>query len=471
MNRREALRTLGSLPILTTGPLLLTELGCSKHETSTRQTSSPLQTHAPEVTVRNEPSNFDASAAALLEEICVRGSRYFFDQADPGTGLVLDRAPVDGVARNLPRPLASTAATGFGLGVLCVAAERGYLPRTACEQRILTTLEFLARRAQAEHGFFAHYLDAKTGNALYPVEFSSMDTALLLAGVLQARHTLNSSRAETLANEIYSRVDWPWMLDRAASPGAQTLAMTWRPDAGFSPDRWSSYSECLLMYLLAIGAPRHPLPRESWDAIERSTYDFGGIRFISSYGALFIHQYLHVWTDLRGRRDRYADYVQNSVLAIRAHKTWCMLQHGRFSWIDERTWGFSASDTVHGTYSAWAAPPVVGNWDGTLSPHAAGGSLTLLPEESIVVLKTMREHHPRCFGRYGFVNAFNPGANNGAGWFDSDVIAIDLALTILMAENLRTYSVSALSTRAPELRSAIRVVGLLPEGAAGQGYS
>ncbi len=283
----------------------------------------------------------------------------------------------------------------------------------------------------------------------------------LLAGALHARRYLNSSIADQLASTIYERVEWPWMLGVAAHSSTKeaTLSMGWLPESGFLNGRWDSYSECLLMYLIAIGSPTHPLPEQSWNAIARNTFDYGGIRFLSSFGALFIHQYLHVWADVRGLHDGYTNYFENSISAVRAHKTWCMLQHGRYPWVDERVWGFSASDTKRSTYMAWAAPPEVGDWDGTLAPHAAGGSLPLMPEECIVVLKAMREHHPRCFRKYGYVNAFNPGADNGNGWFDTDVIASDLALTMLMAENHSTGSVRADFMRNPEIRHALAATG------------
>jgi hypothetical protein len=215
------------------------------------------------------------------------------------------------------------------------------------------------------------------------------------------------------------------------------------------------------MYLMAIGSPSHALPEASWDAITRNTDDFGGIRFISSFGALFIHQYPHVWLDLRGTHDRYANYFQNSVSAMRAHKTWCMLQHGKFDWIDERVWGFSASDTPRKTYAAWGAPPVVGQWDGTLCPHAAAGGLALLPEESVVALKTFRSLYPKSWQRYGFVNAFNPGSPDG-GWYDPDIIAIDLGLSMLMIENQQSEGVWTACRRIPEIQTAMRAVGLTP---------
>ena len=466
------LRVLGSVPVVAAGAALLPQAGCR----------SPLETafspvadrpHHPVAPVANHTTNFDSSAAALLEEISERGSHFFLEKSHPSTGIVLDRAPAGGQDAGSLAPPGSIAATGFGISALCVAAEHGFVSPAECERRILRTLEFVAHRVPHEHGFLPHYLDARTGALAPGSEYSSIDTALFLCGALHARRFLNSARADALASEIYGRVDWPWMQGQPATPAspaampgagaartqAATLCMGWLPQSGFLQSRWDSYSECMLMYLLAIGSPTHPIAPDVWGQIERNTYDYGGIRFISSFGALFIHQYLHVWVDMRNMHDGHADYFQNSIAAIRAHKTWCMLQHGQYPWIDERTWGFSASDTAHQNYAAWAAPPVVGSWDGTLAPHAAGGSLPLIPEECIVVLKAMREHHPRCFGRYGFVNAFNPGANGGHGWFDRDIIASDLALILLMAENQRTGAVRSTFMRNPEIGRAMEAVG------------
>ena len=354
------------------------------------------------------------------------------------------------------QPLASIAATGFGLSALAIASAHGYLPAGACAQRIETTLQTVARRLPHQHGFLPHYVNAHTFEILAPQEYSSIDTALLLAGALHAGRALNSSRIDALVRKIYERVDWGWMTNHG-----DTLSMGWEPGRGFQSARWNSYSECIFMYLLAIGSPTHPLPASSWDAVTRNTYDYGGIRFVSSFGALFIHQYPHLWVDLRSVRDRYVNYFQNSIFAMRAHKTWCMLQHGKFDWIDERIWGFSASDTPRGAYSAWAAPPVIGDWDGTLSPHAAAGGLVLMPEECIVSLKTFRSLYPKSWTRYGFVNAFNPGSPDG-GWYDTDTIAIDLGLSMLMVENLLSNSLWTLSRQIPAYERSMKAVGFYP---------
>lgn len=457
MNRREALANLGVLPVIAAAAPLLGLSGCknaNEREASTRKSEERVHPHR---AVVDQPSNFDPEGKRLLEEVSERSAHYFFDQADPDTGLVYDRARADGGSNTRTRPLASIAATGFGLSALCVASNRGFLPQCLCEERIMRTLMTVARRVPHQHGFLAHYLNAKTCGLLDPEEYSSIDTALFLAGALHAAQFINSREADAAMAEIYRRVDWPWMTNAGA-----TLVMGWAPESGFQNIRWDSYSECLLMYLLAIGSPTHPLPASAWQGIQRNTYDYGGIRFISSVGALFIHQYPHIWLDLRGLHDGHTDYFQNSISAMRAHKTWCMLQHGRFSWIDERTWGFSASDTPRESYSAWGAPPEIETWDGTLAPHAAGGGIALMPEECVTVLKAIRDHHPKAFQRYGFVNAFNPGAS-AAGWYDPDIISIDLGLTMLMIENQRSGSIRTTGNQIPALASAMTQVGFVRE--------
>ncbi len=238
-----------------------------------------------------------------------------------------------------------------------------------------------------------------------------------------------------------------------------TLSMGWTPEDGFLRYRWDNYSESALMYLIAVGSSAHPIPATSWDAIRRNFLDYGGIRFITSYGALFIHQYAHVWCDFRGVHDRYTNYFENSIAATRAHKIFCMQMHGDCPWMNERVWGFSASDNRHGGYTAWAGPPSMNHPDGTLAAHAAGGSLPFLAPECVAVLKAIREEYPQTWGRYGFVDAFHPGFK----WYDPDVIGIDLGLTMLMAENLRSGSVWKHFMSNQTIRQAMREVGFQPE--------
>jgi hypothetical protein len=389
------------------------------------------------------------SEVSLLEEIQFGAAKYFYERADKSTGLNYDRSRSTGES-SPNNHSASTAASGFALSAFTVAAERGYLSPGKCEQRMLLILDFYANHIEHEHGFFYHYTDVANGHRIDKTELSSIDTALFLCGVLHASQYLNSAAADALARQIYHRVDWEWMLNHR-----NTLAMGWTPEEGFLSVHWDSYCESTIMYLLAIGSPTHPIPATSWRNVKRDQIDYGGIRFITSYGALFIHQYSHIWCDFRGVRDSYANYFENSVAATRAHKTFCVKYNGSFPWIDESVWGFSASDSPSGIYTVWAGPPMMNFPNGTLAPHAAGGSLPFLGNECLTVLKQMREIHPLCWTRYGFVDAFHPGV----GWYDPDVIAIDLGLIMLMAENLRSGSIWSLFMRNREITGAMRAVG------------
>jgi hypothetical protein len=249
--------------------------------------------------------------ASLLDEIERRACRYFWEQADPGTGLVRDRARLAGPDG---REVASIAATGFGLSALAIAHARGYLPKADAEARAARTLEHLVRDGGHERGFFYHFLDMKTGRRAWTSEISSVDTAWLLCGALHAREHFQTPAIRRAADELSARVDWNWMRN-----GADTLSHGWTPECGFIPYRWDTYAEQLAMYLLALGSAGRPLPASAWDAWKRPERNYNGITWIGSDTPLFTHQYSHAWFDFRGKRDRYADYFENSRRATEAH--------------------------------------------------------------------------------------------------------------------------------------------------------
>ena len=385
---------------------------------------------------------------ALLDEIERAAFRFFWEQASPATGQVKDRARASGEDS---RRMSSIAATGFGLTGLCIADRRGYAPREDLRSRVLVTLRFLARDMPHEHGFFYHFVDMETGARWDRCELSSIDTALLLAGVLTCRqHYASDPEIPALATEIYERMDWPWFLD-----GGETLSMGWSPESGFLKVRWDHYCELLMLYLLGLASPTHPLPASCWTAWRRPRRSYGGYEYISGAPTLFTHQYSHAWFDFRGVRDRGVDWFENSVTATRAHKAFCLDLSGRFPTFSEDLWGFSASDSAKG-YVSWGGPPLDGPVDGTLVPCAAGGSLPFLPEDTLRVLRTIRTRHgAQAWGRYGFVDAFHPGN----GWTNPDVLGIDQGITMLMAENHRTGFVWDTFMRDPAMRGAMRTAG------------
>jgi hypothetical protein len=396
---------------------------------------------------------------AFINDLQQRSFRYFWEQADPNTGLVPDRARMDGSA--LPeshRDVASIAATGFGLTALCVAADRGWVQRSRAIERARTTLRFFDSRAFHQRGWFYHWLDAKTGDRRWNSEVSSIDTALLLAGVLTVKQCFsNDAEITRLATRIYHRVDFRWMLNGHPL----LLSHGWKPETGFLKPRWDTYSEDTILYVLAIASPTHPIPTASWYALWRDRYRYEGHRYFTTIGVpLFMHQYSHAWIDYRNRRENRGDridYFQNSVAATLAHRAFCMTLAHEFPAYGPNVWGITASDSAKG-YLAWGGPPRDPDIDGTIVPSAAGGSLMFTPELATTALRTMHERWgSKIYGKYGFVDAFNPKTN----WTDTDVIGINAGIILLSAENMLTGDVWRWFMQNREIPRALDRIGLV----------
>jgi hypothetical protein len=376
--------------------------------------------------------------------------RYFWEQASPATGLVKDRCNLRVNSDN--GVVASIAATGFGLTALCVADQEGFVLRDQAVERVATTLRSLWKKLPNHRGFFYHWANINTGERIWDSEISSVDTAILLCGVLSCREHFNVKEITQLANDIFSRVDWTWL-----SEDTTLLAHGWTPEFGFLPVRWDYYSELMMMYLLGLGSEAHPLRPDAWNAWKRLIFEYDGMRYIGSFAPLFVHQYSQAWFDFRGKRDRYTDYFQNSVIATDAHRKFCIELGSQFSSYSEDLWGITASDSERG-YVIWGGPPATGPIDGSVVPSAAAGSLPFLPDPTLRVLRNIRERYERAWSRYGFVNAFNPLKN----WYDTDAVGIDTGITMLMAENLRTGFIWKTFMKTPEAIRGMERAGFVP---------
>jgi hypothetical protein len=405
-------------------------------------------------------ANFRTSSdEAFVDDLERRSFRYFWDQADPETGLVADRARADGSQLDQDHQnVASTASTGFGLTAICIARDRGWIDRAQARERTLNTLRFFASRAFHKNGWFYHWLDAKTGERRWNSEVSSIDTALLVGGVLTSRQCFpDDIEIRKLATQIYERMDFRWMLN--GDP--LLLSHGWKPETGFLKSRWDTYSEDAILYMLAIGSPAHSISAGSWYAFWRDRYRYDDYRYFTTIGVpLFMHQYSHAWIDFRNRREVRGDridYFANSVQATLAHRKFCLDLAGEFSAFGPNMWGITASDSAKG-YLAWGGPPRDPAIDGTIVPSAAGGSLMFTPELSVAALREMRTRYgDRIYGKYGFIDAFNPQT----GWIDTDVIGINVGIILLSAENMRSARVWRWFMQNPELPRAMDKVGLL----------
>jgi hypothetical protein len=422
------------------GCLSLTTLGIlPAHATDKSKTANPLLGPDPaSPSLRDDP---------LLEELERGAFRFFWEQANPETGLVRDRF-------NVRKPdkseQASIAATGFGLTALCIGEKREYISRPESLRRVLDTLRFLWKKLPHHRGFFYHWANVNTGQRIWDSEVSSVDTAILLCGVLMCRQHFPNAEIHELASSIYNRVDWNWL-----SEDTPVLPHGWTPEGGFLQYRWDNYSEMMMMYLLGLGSGAHPLPAKAWDSWKRSNFEYNGIRYIGSFAPLFIHQYSQAWFDFRGKRDRYADYFRNSIVATDVHRRFCLDLANQFPDYGDDLWGISASDSKNG-YVVWGGPPSSGPIDGTVVPCATGGSLPFQPQATMRVLRNIKDRYGRwTWSDYGFVDAFNPLTN----WYDTDVIGIDAGITMVMAENARTAFVWDTFMKNPEATRAMDRAG------------
>lgn len=371
---------------------------------------------------------------AFLEDLSRRAFLYFWEQADGSTGLVLDRARSDGNQRKgRSHNVASMAATGFGLTALCIAFERRWKNPNEVRERVRTTLRHFAYEQAQRFGWFYHFVDRGTGDRVWNCELSSIDTALLLAGVLTAQECFGSDpEIPRLAQTIYERVNFQWMLD----PVTQCLRMGWKPEAGFLRSAWVAYRENMILNLLALGSPTHPLPASTWYRFRRDPIAFENYEYIGR-GGIFTHQFPQAWLLLKNLRDGppyEIDYFHNSAIATRAHRAFCLSLRSMYPSFSENLWGVTASDSNIG-YVTWGRSMLRRYFDGTIVPCAAGGSLMFTPDICLPALRFMHDNFGGLiYGRYGFADAFHPQTR----WVSPDVLGIDLGITLVSAENLRS---------------------------------
>lgn len=427
----------------------------------------------------------------FLSDLQHRTFDYFWDYSDGERGLTRDRAP--------RRTFASVAAIGFALTAYPIGVERGFITRSEAIDRTWKTLSFLANAPQSTHatetigyrGFVYHFLSLDTGYRFKSVELSSIDTALLMAGVLFCREyydqDLPSEKAiRKLAEQLYERVEWTWMQQPSG-----LISHGWRPEKGTLPHAYRGYNEAMILYLLALGSPTYPIAPNAWEAF---TSSYVWARFYGqahvNFGPLFGHHYSHLWIDFRGIRDAYMktmgiDYFENSRRATLAQRAYAIANPKGWQGYGAQIWGLTACDGPANinlpyldrqqrffTYTARGASALKIHDDGTLSPTAAGGSITFTPEASIEALREMkRKYGEWIYGEYGFYDAFNPSfkfsdqtlghgrINPELGWFDTDYLGIDQGPILLAIENYRTQFVWETMKRSPYLQQGLRRAG------------
>ena len=420
---------------------------------------------------------------AILDDLQRKAFRYFERNVNPANGLVLDSTR--------PTQPVSIAAAGFALSCYPVAVERGWLLYHDALAYTLAALRFFDGANQdgkpdgvGYKGFFYHFLDPASATRTWKCELSTIDTTLLVAGMLVAsRYFAGDGAAEREVRErtqsIYARIDWRW-----AQNGGDAIAQGWTPEAGFNPYRWTGYSEAMVLYVLALAAPEFSVPTAAYDAWVagfkwRRLYG----RDVLYAGPLFIHQFSHIWLDLRDLRDKFmaaknTDYFENSRVATEIQREYARRNPRRFAGYEKNCWGFSATDgpgdvkaPYRGAmrqffdYTARGAP--FGPDDGTISPWAAIASLPFAPKivlDEIRHLEALIGHSPAGYGFHASFNMSYPEPNYGdpdgtTAWVSPWHFALHQGPIVLMIENHRSGMIWNLMRACPAICTGLRRAG------------
>lgn len=396
---------------------------------------------------------------------------FFWYESNPVNGLIRDRST--------PASASSIASVGFGLSAICCAIDRGWIARPEGRARVSATLRTFWHGPQGAgatgvtgyRGFFYHFLDMSTALRSGDTELSSIDTGLLLAGILDAEQYFTASDSvetgiRALADSIFNRVDWGWMTN-----GGSSLTMGWYPDvtgnhgSGFIASRWIGYNEGMILNLLGLGAPGNQIPAAVWTSwVSGYTQETYGTYTFVGFPPLFGHQYSHCWVDFRNIADQYMrgmgiTYAENTRRATFAQREYCIANPGHFAGYGQNVWGLTACDgPLPAGYTARGAPPAQ-NDDGTIAPTAAAGSLPFAGDVSLPALRYMyAQYRPSVWSSYGFRDAFNLQAS----WWGPDEIGIDEGPIVLMIENFRTQAVWNRFMKSPVIQLGLQRAGFLP---------
>jgi hypothetical protein len=415
-----------------------------------------------------------------LDDLQRRTFNYFWETVDTFPYQVLDRYP--------SLNFSSIAATGFGLTSYIIGAEKGFITRAQAAERVLQTLQVLQNLPQGSDtagvsgykGFFYHFLTLDKALRFKTVELSTIDTGLLMAGILTAMSYFDATndtekQIRQIADLLYRRVEWDWAMNEQG-----TMSMGWHPERGFINASWRGYNEAMVLLLMAIGSPTHPIPAESWEKWT-STYQWGNYyqQEHVNFAPLFGHQYSHMYIDFRGIQDAYMrekgiDYFENSRRATYANRAYCMANPAGYVGYSENVWGLTACD---GPGNSGKTNPNISfqdyrargasQWhvvdDGTITPTAAGGSIPFAPEICLPALDEMyRLYGDKIYDEYGFKDAFNwtiEYEDGTKGWVDKDYIGIDQGPILIQLENYRSELVWNIMKKNPYVVEGLKKAG------------
>lgn len=420
--------------------------------------------------VSRDPANSrNLSDDAFLDLLERRAFAYFWYETNPTNGLTRDRGASFDTSED--NDIASVAAVGFALSAYPIGVERGWVSRSAARERTVITLRTFANGGVRHlHGFFPHFVNIHTGKMVPDTEISTIDTALFLAGMITAMEYFRDSEISALGQRIFERVDWR----KAAEGHPYFVHHGW--DGALKPlsIRWGSFTEGVLIYVLALASPTHPLDVGSWNAIDRQRGSYGGYEFVVEHGfqSMFRYQYPALWYDFRGKKDSHGvDFFENAAIAALAMRQYCIDQAKHFpKSYGPDLWGLSAADGPGDYYMIFGFPPGTpySPTDGTIVPYAIAGSMPFVPCHAMRALRKLYDDFRNtAWGKYGLTDSLNPTLD----FIARDSIGIDVGTTLLGIENQRSGMVWKLFMRNRWIQTFTRRVAWemrpLPEDAAG----
>lgn len=394
----------------------------------------------------------------------LRGSVDFFlnftnlDPTSKGYGLTVDSTKDPGIS--------SIASVGFALSAWVIAVERGFLPGQKALDITRQTLHTLLHHTSHHRGFFAHFLDMDSATRIGKCEYSTIDTALCLNGVITASAYFHDSEISDLSQQLLNRVDWPFIIFERE--GKTLFRMAYNPDKGGDyvtgePGyiyHWSMAAEQKMMYLQAAPYLEPEMARKLYQGFSRDLGDYDGQKVIINPGGnLFAYQFSEAWLDTENYLDPDGvDWFNNTRLATLANRAFCLEHAQQFKTYHANSWGASAGDSPWG-YDVSGATPALHppKPNGTVSIYGALSSLPFTPELTLPMAQYLYEHHPQTWGSYGFYDAYNLNAN--PPWYSHSLYGIDKGCSMIMIENYLSRLIWETYTNSPMIQRALAVLG------------
>jgi len=413
--------------------------------------------------------NTELNENQLLDTIQWQTFNYFWEGAEPNSGLARERVHMDDVYPTSPKNTVTTGGSGFGLMAILVGVERGFISRQEALDRYLKIVDFL-EKADRFHGAWPHWLDGETGK-VYP--FSKKDnggdlveTAFLIQGLITVTEYFkdgNKQEQELVAkiDKLWKAVEWDWYTKN----GEDVLYWHWSPEFGWEMNfPVGGYNECLIMYVLAAASPTHPIKKSVYEkgwarngAIVSKDSLYGEDLVLDYYehndsavGPLFWAHYSYLGLNPKGLSDQYADYwklVQNHA---KIHYKYAVDNPKQFEGYGSNMWGLTSSYSVKG-YKGHR----LGNDFGVISPTAALSSFPYTPQESMNMLENLYKNHDSLIGKYGPYDAFSFQEQ----WCTPRYLAIDQGPIPVMIENYRTGLLWNLFMQNEDVKNGLDVLG------------